>query len=58
MDNKCFIIFQRLNQISLETQSTTCIFYHMLTIQTNYTTKVLEINQMREFLPFIIALSL
>lgn len=30
----------------------------MLTIQTNYTTKVLEINQMREFLPFIIALSL
>ena len=47
MDNKCFIIFQRLNQISLETQSTTCIFYHMLTIQPNYTTKVLEITQMR-----------
>jgi|GEM_PF-2150406 ABC-type phosphate/phosphonate transport system ATPase subunit len=58
MDNKCFIIFQRLNQISLETQSTTCIFYHMLTIQPNYTTKVLEIPQMREFLPFIIGLSL
>jgi len=27
----------------------------MLTIQTNYATKVLEITQMEEFLPFIIA---
>ena len=30
----------------------------MFTIQTNYTTKVLGINQMRAFMPFIIVLSL